>query len=313
MLMKMIGGLLLWCGALTTSAVTLNQIVVFGDSLSDNGNLYEYMHHQLPLSPPYYKGRFSNGPVWIELLTQKYYPETANDHLLDYAFGGSGVEGEDDEPDDTLFTLSREVDSYLFAHQDKASDQTLYAIWIGANNYFSLPDDFDYSINNVMWGIHSNIDHLISKGAKYILVMNLPNLGQVPIAKEMDAVDALTYCSTHHNQVLEENVTKWRKQYPDVKLILVDVSTDFADMIIHPDAHNMSNVTGTCYEALLEPSLGKKNVLKMVSSVRKQHHSKDACDGYMFFDPVHPSILVHQELADKVFKLLNDEGVVFKQ
>ena len=36
------------------SAVPLNTIVVFGDSLSDNGNLYEYMKRELPLSPPYF-------------------------------------------------------------------------------------------------------------------------------------------------------------------------------------------------------------------------------------------------------------------
>ncbi len=38
----------------------LHNIVVFGDSLSDNGNLYEIMKHQLPQSPPYFEGRFSN-------------------------------------------------------------------------------------------------------------------------------------------------------------------------------------------------------------------------------------------------------------
>ena len=50
------------------AATPLQNIVVFGDSLSDNGNLYEIMKHQLPQSPPYYKGRFSNGPVWVEHL-----------------------------------------------------------------------------------------------------------------------------------------------------------------------------------------------------------------------------------------------------
>lgn len=80
---------LLW--SMVIFANPLNKIVIFGDSLSDNGNLYEYMHHQLPLSPPYYEGRFTNGLDWVELLTQKFYPNSVKAHLEDYAFGGAGV------------------------------------------------------------------------------------------------------------------------------------------------------------------------------------------------------------------------------
>ena len=82
--------------SMMASATPLNKIVVFGDSLSDNGNLYEYLKHQLPLSPPYFEGRFTNGPVWIEDLIESYYPTNSNDHLLDYAYGGAGVLEEED-------------------------------------------------------------------------------------------------------------------------------------------------------------------------------------------------------------------------
>ena len=49
-------------------AQTYNRLVVFGDSLSDNGNLYAATGGTTPTSPPYYQGRFSNGPVFTELL-----------------------------------------------------------------------------------------------------------------------------------------------------------------------------------------------------------------------------------------------------
>ncbi|KAJ3147113.1 hypothetical protein HDU86_008109 [Geranomyces michiganensis] len=58
--------------------------VVFGDSLSDNGNFYAFTNRSYPPSPPYYGGRFSNGPTWIELVAEKYGAAMAN-----LAWGGA--------------------------------------------------------------------------------------------------------------------------------------------------------------------------------------------------------------------------------
>ncbi len=35
-----------------------NDLIFFGDSLSDNGNLYNRTFGYIPKSPPYYEGRF---------------------------------------------------------------------------------------------------------------------------------------------------------------------------------------------------------------------------------------------------------------
>ena len=49
---------------LTMSAAALagpfTSVIAYGDSLSDNGNLYQVAGR--PPSPPYFNGRFSNGP-----------------------------------------------------------------------------------------------------------------------------------------------------------------------------------------------------------------------------------------------------------
>ena len=52
----------------SASAQTYSRLVVFGDSLSDNGNLYLISGGTQPPSPPYYQGRFSSGQVWTERL-----------------------------------------------------------------------------------------------------------------------------------------------------------------------------------------------------------------------------------------------------
>ena len=294
----------------TSAAVPLNKLVVFGDSLSDNGNLYEYMKHQLPVSPPYYKGRFTNGPVWVELLMDGYYAETGQAHLEDYAFGGAGVLAEV-EDDEGLFTLRQEMDSYFLAHQDKADEQSLYMIWIGSNNYLGVPDDAEKSLNIVNNGIQSALQRLVDKGAKYILVLDVPDLGLTPAARDFDAVDKLTYLSLQHNLRVEKVVMKFKQRYPDVQWLFLDVNETFTDIIHHPEKYGFANVIGTCYEEAGRPQ-GAKSILKMVASVKqKSLGTAGACDGFFFFDPVHPSAAVHQLVAERTRMLLDLNGVVF--
>ena len=52
--------------ALAAAKTSFDAIFVFGDSYCDVGNIYAYTGGLKPLSPPYYKGRFSNGPIWVE-------------------------------------------------------------------------------------------------------------------------------------------------------------------------------------------------------------------------------------------------------
>lgn len=70
--------------ACTLQAGSFTYIAVFGDSLSDNGNLYAFSGGAFPPSPPYYAGRVSNGQVAVE-----YMAGILGSPLLDYAFAGA--------------------------------------------------------------------------------------------------------------------------------------------------------------------------------------------------------------------------------
>jgi phospholipase/lecithinase/hemolysin len=56
----------LFLTCLAGAAPHYDAIYVFGDSYCDVGNIYIATAHAIPLSPPYYQGRFSNGPIWVE-------------------------------------------------------------------------------------------------------------------------------------------------------------------------------------------------------------------------------------------------------
>lgn len=290
-------------------ATPLRNVVVFGDSLSDNGNLYEFMNHQLPPSPPYYKGRFTNGPVWIEHLITSYFPDNPGAHLFDYAYGGAGV-SEEDGDDDVLFTLRREVNSYLSTHQDKASADSLFVVWIGANNYLAMPEEVDKTLHDVNEGITHSLQHLAKKGAKHILVVNIPDLGNTPAAIEFDSVETMSYFSKTHNTMLSSTLATLKQQYPEVEWLFFDMNEAFGEVIANPQMFGLSNVTQPCTD-LATNSLTKKSVINMVSAVKPQMNN-DVCDSYLFFDLVHPTAMAHKLLSERARKMLDEAGIELK-
>ncbi len=288
-------------------ATPLNKIVIFGDSLSDNGNLYEFMQHELPQSPPYYKGRFSNGLVWVEQLTRFYFPKTIQAHLLDYAVGGAGVfEGEDDM---TLFTLKREIHNYLDSHDGKADENSLFIVWIGANNYLGVPDDADAAILETQQGIVHGLEQLAKAGAKHILIMNLPDLGRTPIAYEFKSEETLSYFAKQHNQLLLEATLKLQQEKPEVQWLYFDVYEGLERLFNAPEIYGFNNIKDTCYDVSLKKS-SKNTLLQLLRKMKVNTHEQP-CDGYVFFDPVHPTEPVHNILAEEIRGFLSEQGVEF--
>ncbi len=299
------------------ASTSINKIVVFGDSLSDTGNLYEYMHHQLPMSPPYYDGRFSNGPVWIEHLIKHYFPTDSKSHLIDYAFGGAVVGSEDENDDDisdgALLNLDAEVGSYLLAHDDKADASSLFVIWMGSNNYLSLPEDLDGEVAFTLTGIRRSLELLVSKGAKHIMVVGVPDLGKTPMAEEFEYTKELGYLSSQHNLKLDEEVAQLKSRYPDVEWVLYHVDILLTNALERPAFYGFNNVTGTCYDTqdYMPSSQSVLNMVSRVKSNREAEKSGDVCDTYLFFDPVHPSGRAHEYISEWGIKALDEAGFKF--
>jgi phospholipase/lecithinase/hemolysin len=300
-----------------TYAEPVTNIVAFGDSLTDNGNLYEYFKHQIPPSPPYYQGRFSNGLIWVEKLLQYYYQDDWKSHLLDYAFGGAGVAWESSLDDgltqEPLFSLNREVESYLLSHSDTASPNSLFAIWIGSNNYMVAYKDPIQTVKDVNKGIKKSLELLVSKGAKHILVINLPDMGKSPIARMMYIEKELSLCSKLNNEALKRNIDALRESHPDVQWILFDADKEFANVQNNPEKYGFKNTTDTCYKfAKMDENVTLGLALNMAASMTNETKSDNTCDGYFFFDPIHPTTLTHEILAKDLKEVFGQEGLEFK-
>lgn len=121
------------CGAAASAeAQTYDRLVVFGDSLSDNGNLYLASGRTQPPSPPYYQGRFSTGPVFTELLgfnaANFNGPVTGSINL---AFGGSRTDASTTPPPGMLAQLGGYV-----ARGGRFGAGDLVSVLGGANDIF---------------------------------------------------------------------------------------------------------------------------------------------------------------------------------
>src|SRR5260370_41509157 len=71
----------------------LHKIVIFGDSYSDNGNVYRLTKGHYP-GKAYFDGRFTNGLTWIEYFAQRVNIKPNNpSQFLDFAYGQAQILG----------------------------------------------------------------------------------------------------------------------------------------------------------------------------------------------------------------------------
>jgi len=185
---------------------TVKRIVVFGDSLSDPGNLKRRLKI-FPLAP-YYLGRFSNGPNWTQYLAERTALPVYN-----HAVGGSVSVPHDDIPaagiisavqQGAQFLLTGSLDEYvgdylqrdLLDGQLQRTSDTLFVLWSGGNDYLSKepisgdigvlldephdPAGYVRVVEEATTSIADQVRRLHAAGGRRFVVMTLPDLGTIP-------------------------------------------------------------------------------------------------------------------------------------
>ena len=247
----------LFCFFLSGAFATPPQkMIFFGDSLTDNGNLFRLDLHLLPKSPPYFAGRFSNGPTWAENVAQTYINEYQIKYNI-YAWGGATSIAHN--PFTQLVfpvTLTVELDRYLLDNLFKDKSGTLFSFWIGGNDYlFDTVDEADPLTTQVIHEIDWAIRRLINDHGNKFLILNLPDLSNLPLARGGDQDAArLHILSVMHNQKLNEAVKKIQLEYPAVTLVYVDINFFFKELLSNPEKYNkkrhthIKDTTHSCWE-----------------------------------------------------------------
>jgi phospholipase/lecithinase/hemolysin len=223
-------------------SATFDDVVVYGGSLSDNGNVFRVtslLGMPTPPSPPYFEGRFSNGPVAVEILARDFGAP-----LLDFAFGGATT-GLGDEGDGgsvtTLVRLPGMTSQFLGSKSQVApiASHSLFIVWGGPDDLAS-PSPGQTTPVEVAHTASANIINIVkgieALGGTEILVPGAPDLGVSPSIGG-NAAAARLFATTFNADLIAGLPTG---------AIYIDTYDALDELVANPSAFGLSNVTETC-------------------------------------------------------------------
>ena len=287
-----------------------DNIVVFGDSLSDAGQFFSTSLNS------YSKFTTNPGNVAVQYIAAGYGFNLQPSRVggSDYAFGGAGVVTDDDGPDPSIPTLTQQVNGYL-ANGTKADPRSLYMVWGGANDIFYHATQYGIgtifpgagetaaqattNINAAATQELSLITQLKQAGANYVVVFNLPDIGKTPSAASDAALvpgiqTFLSNVSTSYNQTLNAGLAA-----TGANILSVNTYALFNEVLANPTAFGFVNTT---VPACTTSSSHDCNSSTLVTP--------NAAQDYLFADGVHPTTAAHEIFSQYVLSELHAPGQI---
>lgn len=279
------------------------EVVVFGDSLSDPGNVFALtgQYSVRPFAPipsaPYAIGgmHFTNGPTWAERLSRELGSPTGAGPALrapqlyrNYAFGGARARSGSAaaSPD-----LGAQVGMYLANTGGVAAADSVHVLWLGANDVRdaleSLAADPSGATSSAIVGgavtaVGSNIVALWSAGARTFLVPNVPNIAITPAVASQPAIvrGAAAQLSGAYNAALERTLATLQSRLPGTRIVRLDVFTLLNGIVAAPAPYGITETEAPClrfgvYVGAICWDAGR----------------------HLFWDAIHPTTAVHGILA----------------
>ena len=286
------------------------KIYIFGDSLSDPGNVYalsgqssEAPYDLIPSAP--YKNKhhlftFSNGRTWAQEFTKKMHAKKAGNPVLEspskngnYAFGGARV-----RPDSESLAPSGTAQLGLyFAEHGKADKKALYVIQFGGNDVrdalevfdpmAASPQEAELIIQSAVVTTLGMINTLYQSGARHFLVVNAPDISHAPAVKLAGpgAIFVSSLLATAYNNGLDLGLENLKK-LPGVSIKRLNLFSIINEVIDSPEKFGVSNTESPCLHFY-------------VKSGAKCKKPKT----YLFWDGIHPTATIHKQVGKRAAKL----------
>lgn len=287
-----------------TAADSFSKLFIFGDSLSDNGNLAALPDFDFLNQPPY-ENAFSNGRPAVEVLAEKLDLSADPSLFLvglnagtNYSVAGARARGNE------VIDLRSQIGAFLSDVGFAAPDDALYVVFIGGNDVRDARDERHLSdvidiLEEAVEAIDEAIRTLVASGAKSILVVNSPDVADAPetaaISQNLGVKKFvfLTKLKTRFfNRRLARSVAKIEKEL-DVDLVDFDLFSFFGSVIRNGSALGFSNTTEGCFSSVTFTfNLGCENGANF--------------DKFVFFDEFHPTARTN-ERTGRAFSALVPE------
>ncbi len=266
-------------------------LIVFGDSLSDVGNFSIATGGALPPSPLYFNGRFTNGPTWAERLAAAMDEPTPLPSLLggtNYAFNGARASGASPYGTPDLVT---QVETFLLTNGGVANPDDVFVIWAGANDiFYGAASGEVYFVPEAVQAIADAIRDLYDAGARNLVVLNLPLLGQTPFFNSSPpAASALNAATTGFNSLLSAQLDSLRSERRRLRIVDVNISHLFQSVTRYPKLFGLRNVIDSA--TLFDPYTGLGYALAPNVDPSR----------YLFWDSIHPTAQGHKIIAAYAF------------
>jgi phospholipase/lecithinase/hemolysin len=233
--------------AATTSPY--DAIYVFGDSYCDVGNIFIATGGATP-GAPYYDGRFSNGPIWIEHVASAWglpmTPSLAGG--TDYAVGGAEVTTSVSEPGGTIPSVPEQVLEYLQAHGGHADPHALYILEGGGNDILNATGGSPGVLGlKIAAGIAGSELLLRQAGARNFVIPDLVDIALLP-AGQANATFATA--ATNATNAALDNLLQFEELLQNIKIYRLPVFALFDSIAADATHFGFLNITQPCLNPL---------------------------------------------------------------
>lgn len=280
-----------------------SKLIVLGDGLSDQGRFGKLTQNRYPPSPPFADGRWTDGPTWVEVLSQRLnIPLDAEDNL---AQGGAttGLYNINEPlrqalglgPDVLIGGVLAQVET-LVTRTPCLDSQALYVVWAGGHdvgNYLEYGQP-DVVANPPAANIRLALERLANASAKFFVIGNMPDLGSTPAYYGTEKGKLATRIITEYNHGLKETVAELRRTR-GLQVFEFDAASIFTEIAMNPQRFGLKVVS----ESYLPMDyIDFTNPLAPAKALPENRQGQSPNE-YMTFWAVAPGSVVHTVLGER--------------
>ncbi len=224
---------------------TYSNLFVFGDSYCDVGNIFAATGGAVP-DAPYYNGRFSNGPIWLDHVAG-FLGLPLQPALLggtDYAFGGAWMTAPQPLPGGFIPSVPQQVGLYLSQHGGKADPNALYILEGGGNDILGTTTGDPKALGfQIASGLLASETMLRQAGARHFVIPDLLNVGLLPAAARnvKFAADASAATNLYVDKLLEPE-----EEIQGVQILRMGIFSLINSVEADPSHFGFTDVTDPC-------------------------------------------------------------------